>query len=143
MPPAIQHRGQWHGLSKGGQRWVEFIVEVQHHRGWSVLRTFRDIEECRRFLAEQPDDHAIELGGKSLITILCTEGSVVPADTDVFSFRPMHETSAAPIQQSCRRLATLEPHLMCFCVGKRTRTVDHEESVLLLKLSGIFATFVP
>ena len=36
------------------------MVEVENHRGWSVLRTFRDIEECRRFLAEQPEDHAIE-----------------------------------------------------------------------------------
>jgi hypothetical protein len=47
-------------LSKNGRRWVEFVVEVQHHRGWSVLRTFRDLEEYRRFLAEQPEDHAIE-----------------------------------------------------------------------------------
>jgi transposase len=30
------------------------------NRGWSVLRTFRDIDECRRFLAEQHEDHAIK-----------------------------------------------------------------------------------
>jgi hypothetical protein len=36
---------------------------VKNHRGWSVLRTFRDLEECRRFLAEQPDDNEIEFVG--------------------------------------------------------------------------------
>jgi hypothetical protein len=36
-------------LTKDGERWVEFVVEVQHHRGWSVLRTFRELEACRRF----------------------------------------------------------------------------------------------
>jgi hypothetical protein len=35
------------------------VIEVENHRGWSVLRAFRDLEECRRFLAEQPDDHEI------------------------------------------------------------------------------------
>jgi hypothetical protein len=60
MSPAMQMRVKAMALSKNGRRWVEFVVEVKHHRGWSVLRTFRDLEDCRRFLAEQPTDHAIE-----------------------------------------------------------------------------------
>jgi hypothetical protein len=60
MSPAMQMRVKAMALSKNGRRWVEFVVEVQNHRGWMVLRTFRDLDECRRFLAEQPDGAAIE-----------------------------------------------------------------------------------
>ena len=56
----MQMRVKAMALSKNGRRWIEFMVEVENHRGWSVLRTFRDIEECRRFVAEQPYDHEIE-----------------------------------------------------------------------------------
>jgi hypothetical protein len=47
-------------LSKNGRRWVEFVVEVKNHRGWSVLRRFLNLAEWRRFLAEQPDDYVID-----------------------------------------------------------------------------------
>jgi hypothetical protein len=55
----MQLRVKGMALAKDGLRWVEFVVEVQHHRSWSVLRTFRDLEECRRFLTEQPEEPAI------------------------------------------------------------------------------------
>ncbi len=60
---AMQLRVKGVALSKNGRRWVEFVVEVKNHRGWSVLRTFHDNEECRSFLAEQPEDCAIEFVG--------------------------------------------------------------------------------
>jgi len=60
---AMQLKVKGVALSKNGRQWVEFVVEVENHRGWSVLRTFRDLEECRRFLAEQPEEAAIEFVG--------------------------------------------------------------------------------
>jgi hypothetical protein len=57
---AMQLRVKGVALSKNGRRWVEFVVEIENHRDWSVLKTFRNIEQCRRFLAERPRDTAIE-----------------------------------------------------------------------------------
>jgi hypothetical protein len=57
---AMQLRVKGVALSKNGRRWVELVVELENHRGWTVLQTFRDVEECRRFLAEQPKGAAIE-----------------------------------------------------------------------------------
>jgi hypothetical protein len=56
----MQLRVKGVALSKNGRQWVEFVVEMANPRGWRVLRTFREIRECREFLAEQPQDCAIE-----------------------------------------------------------------------------------
>ena len=37
-------------LVKGQRRFIDWVIEVDTVRSWRVLRSFRDIDQCRAFL---------------------------------------------------------------------------------------------
>jgi hypothetical protein len=41
-------------LVKGRRRFIDWVIEVDTVRGWRVLRSFRDIDQCRTFLVALP-----------------------------------------------------------------------------------------
>ena len=41
-------------VSIGGRRWVEYVVEQRHQYAWTVLATFRDMNQCCAFLLARP-----------------------------------------------------------------------------------------
>jgi hypothetical protein len=47
-------------LVKGRRRVIDLVIEVDTIRGWRVLRTFRDIDQCRAFLVALPSGDKIE-----------------------------------------------------------------------------------
>jgi hypothetical protein len=50
----MQLRVTCRDVSIAGRRWVEYVVEQRHQHGWTVLATFRDMNQCCAFLLARP-----------------------------------------------------------------------------------------
>jgi hypothetical protein len=47
-------------LVKEGRRFIDWVIEVDTVRSWRVLRSFRDVDQCRAFLVALPPGDNIE-----------------------------------------------------------------------------------
>jgi hypothetical protein len=61
MLRAMQVRLRASQLVKGRRRFIDWMIEIDTVRGWRVLRTFRDIDQCRAFLIALPPGDNIEV----------------------------------------------------------------------------------
>jgi hypothetical protein len=46
--------------SRGRRRFIDWVIEVDTIRGWRVLRSFRNIDQCQAFLVALPAGDNIE-----------------------------------------------------------------------------------